>query len=382
MSILAGVSQCAMLHRGGEAEIYKVVSQGREYALKWYAAGVKFDAAAIEALPRVHDRGVYRVRETGEKAGRPYLVYDFVDGISVGELGALPVAFAIALVRDVVRALAALASCGVHHGDLNPSNVIVCADGTPVVIDCGIVGPGAPAYAAPERFQGHAPDEKSDLYSVGVLLYRLVAGVDLVVGDSFESYAQAASQVDGLDPASLLYGRGVDAETLSYLEPLWKGLLRADPEDRVEDFDELDELLEIAFGQVSGGSVAWETLRARSVAALAEKIGTIGDGSESICALPAEFAVIKPTGRRKRVALACILGVILLFVVLFLAFSRGGPSIDDTGASILQKSRSLDGIAEEVQDSSGGDSGVSGTLLETLPMPELESVGEDAVTDE
>ena len=68
MSILAGVSQCAMLHRGGEAEIYKVVSQGREYALKWYAAGVRFDAASIEAVSQVHDRGVYRVRETGEMA--------------------------------------------------------------------------------------------------------------------------------------------------------------------------------------------------------------------------------------------------------------------------------------------------------------------------
>ena len=72
----------------------------------------------------------------------------------------------------------------------------------------------------------------------------------------------------------------------------------------------------------------------------------------------------------------------MLFVVLFLAFSRGGPSIDDTGASILQKSRSLDGIAEEVQDSSGGDSGVSGTLLETLPTPELEGAAADGVTGE
>ena len=382
MSILAGVSQCAMLHRGGEAEIYKVVSQGREYALKWYAAGVRFDAASIEAISQVHDRGVYRVRETGEKAGRPYLVYDFVDGISVGELGALPVAFAIALVRDVVRALAALASCGVHHGDLNPSNVIVCADGTPVVIDCGIVGPGAPAYAAPERFQGRAPDEKSDLYSVGMLLYRLVAGVDLVVGDTFESYARAASLVDEIDTTSLLYGRGVKAEELSCLEPLWKGLLRADPEDRVEDFDELDELLEIAFGKVSGGSVAWETLRAGTVAALAEKIGTIGHGSEGACALPVEFAMIKPTGGRKRVAFACILGLILLLVALFFAFSRGGPSIDETGASILQKSRSLDAIVGEAQDSSGGDSGVSGMLLESLPTPELEGAGDNGVTDE
>ena len=382
MSVLAGVERCVLLHEGGEARIYKVYSGSKAYALKWYAAGVRFDAASIEAVSQVHDRGVYRVRETGEKAGRPYLVYDFVDGISVGELGALPVAFAIALVRDVVRALAALASCGEHHGDLNPSNVIVCADGTPVVIDCGIVGPGAPAYAAPERFQGRAPDEKSDLYSVGMLLYRLVAGVDLVVGDTFESYARAASLVDEIDTTSLLYGRGVKAEELSCLEPLWKGLLRADPEDRVEDFDELDELLEIAFGKVSGGSVAWETLRAGTVAALAEKIGTIGHGSEGACALPVEFAMIKPTGGRKRVAFACILGLILLLVALFFAFSRGGPSIDETGASILQKSRSLDAIVGEAQDSSGGDSGVSGTLLESLPTPELEGAGDNGVTDE
>ena len=382
MSILAGVSQCAMLHRGGEAEIYKVVSQGREYALKWYAAGVKFDSASIEAISQVHDRGVYRVRETGEKAGRPYLVYDFVDGIPAAELGALPVAFAISLVRDIVRALAALAACGVHHGDLSPSNVIVCADGTPVVIDCGIVGPGAPAYAAPERFQGRAPDEKSDLYSVGMLLYRLVAGVDLVVGDTFESYARAASMADEIDTTSLLYGRGVKAEELSCLEPLWKGLLRADPEDRVEDFDELDELLEIAFGKVSGGSVAWETLRAGTVAALAEKIGTIGHGSEGACALPVEFAVIKPMASRKKLVIACILGLILLLVALFFAFSRGGPSIDETGASILQKSRSLDAIAGEAQDSSGGDSGGSGTLLESLATPELEGAADDGVTDE
>ena len=371
MSILAGVSQCAMLHRGGEAEIYKVVSQGREYALKWYAAGVRFDSASIEAISQVHDRGVYRVRETGEKAGRPYLVYDFVDGIPAAELGALPVAFAISLVRDIVRALAALAACGGHHGDLNPSNVIVCADGTPVVIDCGIVGPGAPAYAAPERFQGRAPDEKSDLYSVGMLLYRLVAGVDLVVGDTFESYARAASLVDEIDTTSLLYGRGVKAEELSCLEPLWKGLLRADPEDRVEDFDELDELLEIAFGKVSGGSVAGETLRAGTVAALAEKIGTIGHDAEGACALPVEFAMIKPTGGRKRVAFACILGLILLLVALFFAFSRGGPSIDETGASILQKSRSLDAIVGE-----------AGMLLESLPTPELEGAGDNGVTDE
>ena len=273
-------------------------------------------------------------------------------------------------------------SCGVHHGDLNPSNVIVCADGTPVVIDCGIVGPGAPAYAAPERFQGRAPDEKSDLYSVGMLLYRLVAGVDLVVGDTFESYARAASLVDEIDTTSLLYGRGVKAEELSCLEPLWKGLLRADPEDRVEDFDELDELLEIAFGKVSGGSVAWETLRAGTVAALAEKIGTIGHGSEGACALPVEFAVIKPMASRRKFVIACILGLILLLVALFFAFSRGGPSIDETGASILQKSRSLDAIVGEAQDSSGGDSGVSGMLLESLPTPELEGAGDNGVTDE
>ena len=48
----------------------------------------------------------------------------------------------------------------------------------------------------------------------------------------------------------------------------------------------------------------------------------------------------------------------------------------------MQKSRSLDAIAGEAQDSSGGDSGVSGTLLESLPTPELEGAAADGVTDE
>ena len=377
MSILAGVSRCATLHRGGEAEIFKVVSQGKEYALKWYAAGVKFDSGVIESVSQVHDRSVYHVRETGEKAGRPYLVYDFVEGISAREMDGLPVAFAISLVREIVRALSALAASGVHHGDLNPSNVIVGSDGIPVVIDCGIVGLGAPAYAAPERFQGKAPDEKSDLYGVGMLLYRLIAGEDLVVRDSFEAYAQAASQVDSLDPTSFLYGKGVAPEALSYLAPLWKGLLRADPEERVEDFEELDELLEIAFDAICGGSVAWETLRESAVAALAAKIGTIGREGGTACALPAEFAVITHTKSRKPVVFACILGFILLLLALFFAFSRGGPSIDETGASILQKSRSLEGGAGQTLDSSGGDGGVSGKLLESLPVPELEGSADE-----
>ena len=382
MSILAGASKCALLHRGGEAEIYRVVSQGRAYALKWYAAGVKFDSGVIEAVSQVHDRSVYRVHETGEKAGRPYLVYDFVEGISARELDALPVPFALSLVRDVVRALSALAARGVHHGDLNPSNVILGADGVPVIIDCGIVGLGAPAYAAPERFQGKAPDEKSDLYGVGMLLYRLIAGEDLVVGDSFEAYAQAASQVDSLDPTSLLYGRGVAPEALAYLAPLWKGLLRVDPEERAEDFEELDELLEIAFDAVCGGSVAWETLRTATLSTLSEKIGTIGREGEVVCDLPAEFAVIKHTGHRKSLVFVGVLGFILLLAALIFAFSRGGPSIDETGESILQKSRSLDGDAGQMPDSTG-DGGVSGKALEALPTPEIEGALEDnGVKDE
>ncbi|MBR1744512.1 MAG: protein kinase [Fibrobacter sp.] len=398
MSVLAGVNRCALLHEGGEAQVYALESDGKKYVLKWYADGVQIDSRVVEAL--LHERipGVYRLMEAGKKAGRHYLVYEFIEGVSVADLasnppagnapasnapagnlpagpfaakdGCVPAPVAISLVRNLAQSLAQLSKNDVHHGDLSPSNVLVTADAAPVLIDCGIVGPGALAYAAPERIQGKPATMLSDMYSLGLLLYRLVAGEDLLHCDCFDGFAQAAAEIDAVDVTALLYGKGMDAEILSTLAPLWKATLRADPAERAEDFEELDELLEIAFDAASRGSVTWETIRDAFTKNIVAKIGTNCRDAGAECCLPPEFAVTKPTGHRKFAVFAGVLGFILFVLVLFFALAPRQPSIDETGAKILSNSRSLEGATGLVADSSGDAGRISGEVLESLPVPE------------
>jgi serine/threonine protein kinase len=388
MSVLAGVNRCALLLEGGEAQVYALESDGKKYVLKWYADGVQIDSRVVEALLRERIPGVYRLMEAGKKAGRHYLVYEFIEGVSVADLasnppagnlpagafaakdGCVPAPVAISLVRNLAQSLAQLSRNDVHHGDLSPSNVLVTADGAPVLIDCGIVGPGALAYAAPERIQGKPATVKSDMYSLGLLLYRLVAGEDLLHCDCFDGFAQAAAEIDAVDVTALLYGKGMDAEILSTLAPLWKATLRADPVERAEDFEELDELLEIAFDAASRGSVTWETIRDAFTKNIAAKNGTNCRDAGAECGLPPEFAVTKPTGHRKFAVFAGVLGFILFVLVLFFALAPRQPSIDETGAKILSNSRSLEGATGLVADSSGDAGRISGEVLESLPVPE------------
>lgn len=388
MSVLAGVNRCALLHEGGEAQVYALESDGKKYVLKWYADGVQIDSRVVEALLRERIPGVYRLMEAGKKAGRHYLVYEFIEGVSVADLasnppagnlpagafaakdGCVPAPVAISLVRNLAQSLAQLSRNDVHHGDLSPSNVLVTADAAPVLIDCGIVGPGALAYAAPERIQGKPATVKSDMYSLGLLLYRLVAGENLLHCDCFDGFAQAAAEIDAVDVTALLYGKGMDAEILSTLAPLWKATLRADPAERAEDFEELDELLEIAFDAASRGSVTWETIRDAFTKNIVAKIGTNCRDAGAECGLPPEFAVTKPTGHRKFAVFAGVLGFILFVLVLFFALAPRQPSIDETGAKILSNSRSLEGATGLVADSSGDAGRISGEVLESLPVPE------------
>ena len=387
MSVLAGVNRCALLHEGGEALVYALESGGKQYVLKWYAEGVQIDSHVVDVLLRERTPGVYRVMEAGKKAGRQYLIYEFIEGVSIADLAnastagnppagdatkdaRVPVPVAISLVRNLVQSLAQLSKNDVHHGDLSPSNVLVTADGTPVLIDCGIVGPGALAYAAPERIQGKPATMLSDMYSLGLLLYRLVAGEDLLHCDCFDDYAQAAAGIDSTDVTALLYGKGIDAEILSTLAPLWKATLRAEPSARAEDFEELDELLEIAFDDASRGSVAWETTRTAFMENVVAKIGTNCSDTGAECGLPPEFAVTKPTGHRKMAVFGGILGFILFLLVLFFALAPREPSIDETGAEILSNSRALEGTTGLGAEPSGDTGRISGEELESLPVPD------------
>ncbi|MEE2712861.1 MAG: serine/threonine-protein kinase [Planctomycetota bacterium] len=141
-----------------------------------------------------HDNLV-RVHGLGHHHGQPYLVIEYVDGQTLWDLIERGWLFepdqALAIARDIASGLAAAHAAGVIHRDLKPSNIMIREEDQRVkVLDFGIakdlhadtaitrIGAyiGTPAYSAPEQILGEQIDPRTDIYSLGVILYELLTG--------------------------------------------------------------------------------------------------------------------------------------------------------------------------------------------------------------
>ena len=132
----------------------------------------------------LHDMGIEESTQT------PYLVMEFLEGQPLDrilEKGSLPFPRACALVAEVACALAAAHRKGVIHGDVKPANVLITDNGRVKLMDFGMArlashdsgaSPllGTPAYWCPEQILGKPQDARSDLFSLGVVLYEIVTG--------------------------------------------------------------------------------------------------------------------------------------------------------------------------------------------------------------
>lgn len=376
-SILDKAGACDLLHQGGEADVYELSCGENRYALKWYHPGCRFEGSVVDRLKHLNVPGLYRVRESGVRDNTPYLVYDFADGVSSADVPAMPVSVALKLLRGIVQTLDVLNKEDIHHGDINPSNILLCKSGNsmqPLVIDCGIVGPGALAYAAPERFQGRPASTKSDLYSLGMLLFRWIAGADLLASQDYNELAAQAMAIDSVDVSSRLYEINCcSAKELSALSNLWKALLRASPEDRAEDFDELDELLEIALDSMGVGEVTAQTAMQK----FAKELFDEKTGRKFPTAEKSDFPYRKCGEENKKnslkIGILAFFGLILIALVYVVCVGTKSPDIDETGNLLLQKSRSLESVETGVEnDSKSTVDSVPPAMLKDLPTPAME----------
>ncbi len=187
------------LGQGGMATVHLAIQEslGREVALKLLSPRLAADAVATERFLRegriaagLAHRHIVGIHDVGIHQGQPYLAMEYMPGGSVPTAAALAPADALEIVRQVASALDHAHREGVIHRDIKPENILRRADGSHALGDFGIARAanagsaltqegstiGTPFYMSPEQIQGQPLDGRSDLYSLGVVLYQLLTG--------------------------------------------------------------------------------------------------------------------------------------------------------------------------------------------------------------
>jgi TolB-like protein len=145
-----------------------------------------------QAASKLDHPAIATVFDVGESDGTAWIAYRFIDGETVATRtasGPLPLQEAVTVARDIASALAHAHSHGVLHRDVTAGNVMITRDGHGVLVDFGLALPerdahltstgavvGTTGYLAPEVLRGERADERSDLYGLGAVLYRMLAG--------------------------------------------------------------------------------------------------------------------------------------------------------------------------------------------------------------
>ncbi|MEO5740427.1 MAG: protein kinase [Vicinamibacterales bacterium] len=207
--ILAKVGQCGM----GEVYRARDTRLGRDVALKILAGAYTQDQDRIRrfrqeatAASALNHPGILTIHEAGDADGCQFIATEFVEGQTLRQIlnqrGRVPLNEALAIVGQVAVALAAAHKAGIVHRDIKPENVMVRPDGYVKLLDFGIakltqrldespdsdqitrtlsqtrdgVIVGTVPYMSPEQARGAAVDARSDIWSLGCLLYEILAG--------------------------------------------------------------------------------------------------------------------------------------------------------------------------------------------------------------
>ena len=254
-----------VIAKSGMASLFKANDRqtGQSVALKVPYLQIESDPAGFDRFRREEEIGlqlnhpyILKVLPV-EKKSRPYLVMEYLEGQTLGELlksvRPLPEPDAVKIASRICEALAYMHGHGVVHRDLKPQNIMMCNDGSIRIMDFGIAkalasrrltfvgftpAMGTPDYMAPEQVRGSRGDARTDIYSLGAILYEMATGEPPFGGDS--AYVIMNARVTG-DPAA---PRKVNPKLTPVLEEIILHAMERDPKRRYQTAVEMKKELD------------------------------------------------------------------------------------------------------------------------------------------
>lgn len=192
-----------ILGRGSEGVVYLATDPelGRDVAIKTTSLGESPDPTLANLLlstaqtaSKLSHPNIVPVFETGLHEGSPYVVFEFVDGRTLGQTlranGPLPMAHAVVMMSQILAGVAQIHARSLVHGDIKPANILIGENDRARVADFGLLRharatdidhtSGTPCYMAPECFEGIATDCRRDVFALGLIFYEMLTGQPVI----------------------------------------------------------------------------------------------------------------------------------------------------------------------------------------------------------
>jgi serine/threonine-protein kinase len=356
-----------------------------------------------QAAANLSHPNIVPVFDWGEDTGTYFIVMEFIDGRPLSSIlksaGPLSAERTADVGAHVAAALGYAHKHGVIHRDVKPGNVLITDEGQVKVTDFGIARAlnteesltqtgavmGTATYFSPEQAEGIGVDARSDIYSLGVVLYEMVTGRPPFLGDT--PVAVASKHVRDHPPAP----RELNPSIPPTFEAIILKSMAKDPAHRYATAEELRADL-LRFNEGRSVLAMGDTTTVVAAAGATQAIGAVAgsDLTQAVAAVPADDEEAEEDGSNRTRTYAIVLAILVLLLLVAgfllarnLGYLGGNPSFnlkDVTGEPVAQATTTLknDGLVVKVVDQVSTDA--VGTVISTDPAPKSLVKKGDTVT--